>query len=260
MRRHPLTMQDIYENLRENFDDVITYQGTRKAVLALISERIVEHNETGYTISPVWVDGLTEFSKELDGAIRWNSEPVTTMNEGETRIYKFKGKMIEPYEWFLEQALKISETSKIKGNLTMYFNGMWAVTVVGQREMRIIKKLMKAFHPVVISGQDTKYDRELRDFFLTNFGGTCQLGVNLGTEEILVFGGFVFRKIETPKVTRLLDDMLQVGTLSELALLYQVFFSRNSKLTWVVTKDRKVARETEQQLVSAAAKKAKTLR
>jgi hypothetical protein len=240
--KHPLSVQEIYDNLRENFEPDITYQAARKSVLSLVEQGIVSGFEGKYELNREWISNLKEFSRGLEVDYDPN-KPIHLLDirEGETKVVKFNTIMITPYYWFLDEVYLVSRRRKRKSDFVGYFYGIWPITMVNKEEFEKIKEVFGKYVPHVIDVSNNSFSRDLVGLWKNSFGGEYRLGIDLGREELLLFEDFVIRKIDVPST---LDKYLQIiikSTPGHLGRLYKMVFSMKAPVTFVITRNRRLS-------------------
>ena len=243
--KRPLNISDIHHNIIDNFEPTITYQGIRKALMSLVREGIVcEPTHNGmFDFSKEWINQMQTFSRELVDFDPIRPPHLREMKDGEIKIIKFNTTMIEPYFWFLDECFNFVKTQKKKSKFVAYFVGIWPITMMGQEEFKKAKYVFSKNEPFVIDKFNVNTTKQTAAFWKENFGGMYRYGINLGKDEILIFSDFYIRKIEPESSVKLFDKFYWSGTLAVMGRLYKTLFSRKAPLTFIVTRDRKLAKQ-----------------
>ena len=239
--KHPLSVQEIFDNLRENFEPEITYQAARKSVLSLVQQGIISKAAgSKFEIDRQWINQLDEFSIRL----KMDYDPNNVFHfldikEGQTRIIKFKTSMIIPYYWFLEEAFQVNKTIKRKTAYVAYFYGMWPTNMVSQEQFQKLQAVFAKNTPYIIDGTTHFFSKELVKFWRKNYGGEYRMGIDLGRTEFVVFSDYILRIVDVPTTHGRFIDLMKTGHLGN---LYKMVFSDNVPVIFMVTKNKKIAR------------------
>ncbi|MFA6329978.1 MAG: hypothetical protein WCX64_04850 [Candidatus Micrarchaeia archaeon] len=243
---HPLSVQEIFDNLRDNFEPKITYQAARKAVLTLAKQGIViEKVKAKYELDRTWISALNEFSHDL--AVDYDPDKpihLADLKEGETKAVTFRTVMITPYYWFLNEVYKVAKQQRRKSKFVAYFYGIWPITVVDKEEFYKLVEIFKKNTPyVLINKTNNTFSLELIKLWKNNFGGKYIRRIDLGKEDIIMVDEFVIKKIDTQStLDKYIETLINVKP-GHLGKLYKMLFSRKAPLTFVITRNKKLANE-----------------
>ncbi|GEM_PF-1824711 len=190
-KRHPLSVAEIFQNVRENFRQKITYQGVRKVVLLLAKAGVIEKDsENRYAISQKWIEMQKEETRELDmrywvGQKRLPSE----LEEGESETYDFFGPKALPYYWIFEEAKKIRPDRQ---KSVIVCQNMWPVSYITPKEQAVIAAVLAKKGGFALCRGDTEIDRHFAEF-LKKMNIAPKTGVKLKWDyDILACDGFVY--------------------------------------------------------------------
>ena len=243
--RHPLSVQEIYNNLQENFEPDITYQAARKAILALLNQKIVScHAEGKYELDRQWISRLNDFSRDLIVDYDPN-KPVHFLDikEGETKVVKFNTVMITPYYWFLDEVYRVSKQQRKKSEFVAYFYGIWPITMVNKEEFQKLELVFQKNTPHVIDIASNSFSRDLVGLWQKSFGGEYRMGIDLGKQELIFFDEYVIKKIDVPSTLEKYFETIIKTTPGHLGRLYKMVFSRRAPVTFIITRNKKLSKE-----------------
>ena len=190
-KRHPLSVAEIFQNVRENYRQKITYHGVRKVVLSLKKAGVISKDSSGkFAISQEWIALQKEETRELDmrywvGDKRLPSELAL----GETEEYDFFGPKALPYYWIFEEAKKIRPDRQ---KSVIVCQNMWPVSYITPKEQAVIAAVLAKKGGFAFCRGDTEIDRHFAEF-LKKLNIAPKTGVKLKWDyDILACDGFVY--------------------------------------------------------------------
>ena len=190
-KRHPLSVAEIFQNVRENFRQKITYQGVRKVVLHLADGGVISKGSTGkYAISPEWIAKQKEDTRELDMRYWVGDKKLPSeLALGECEEYDFFGPKALPYYWIFEEARKIRPDRQ---KAVIICQNMWPVSYITPKEQAVIAAVLAKKGGFALCRGDTEIDRHFAEF-LKKMNIAPKTGVKLKWDfDILACDGFVY--------------------------------------------------------------------
>ena len=194
-KRHPLSVAEIFQNVRENYRQKITYQGVRKVVLSLAKAGVIAKDSSGkYAISQKWIAKQKEDTRELD--VRYwvgQKKLPSELAQGESETYEFVGPKAIPYYWIFEEANKIRPGNGAgKQKAVVCCQNMWPLSYIAPKEQAIVTAVLAKNGGFVLCKGHTDVDNHFAEFF-KKLGMFPQAGAKLKTDyDILACKGFVF--------------------------------------------------------------------
>jgi hypothetical protein len=195
-KRHPQSVAEIFENVRENFPKKITYQGVRKVVLSLANAGVIKRSSEGkYAISMEWIAKQKVETRELDVRYWVGQKRLPFELEiGESETYDFVGPKAIPYYWVFEEANKIQPDAKApkKEKALVCCQNMWPLAYMSPKETAIVSAVLGKNGGFVLCKGDTEVDRYFAEFFKGN-NMLPQTGAKLKFDyDILACNGYIF--------------------------------------------------------------------
>ncbi len=194
-KRHPLSLTEIFENVRDNFPKEITYQGVRKAVLSLVKTGVIEKDSAGrYAISKKWIEMQKAETRELDMRYWVGQKKLPSeLAQGESETYEFFGPKVIPYYWIFEEADKISPGDRSgKEKSLVCCQNMWPLSYMSPKEQAIVTAVLAKNGGFVLCKGNTEVDRHFAEFF-KKIRMLPKTGAKLKFDyDILACRGFVF--------------------------------------------------------------------
>lgn len=243
----PLTVQDIFNTIHENYDQKITYQGIRKAVFQLESQGVLEKNSKGqFKISHKWAERINRFSEEIHVTTTADGgSEITNMPQYYSRTYEFEGKPAEAYYWAAMQLVKAWEADKSKRKLvTCIQPHAIPLTIIKTQEYCALKKISTDGDHYIACPSNTTLDKLFVGVF-TQIGAKTKTGCKVSKKcDLAVINDYIIEIYFTNSIRKRIDDAFKNNKKIDdkaIAAIQDCLIDSNAKSRVVITRNKEIA-------------------
>jgi hypothetical protein len=161
------TLTDISEQVNGKNEKRVTYQGIRKAVLALAKEGVLQKEMDKYFIDPDWAGRMRKNLEDIETSAKSSGfMPLESMPRGWKQSIEFDAPPARAYYFMLEQSAKAWFLTPEKERYLFCLHAHTLTTTLLELEQFEILKLMsKNGRHLVFTAGNTKLDRCLAEIF-----------------------------------------------------------------------------------------------
>ncbi len=252
----PLSVQDIYDTIHENYDPKVTYQGVRKAVLQLIGQGILEKNAKGqFKISHKWAESINRFSEEIrvTTTAEGGSE-ITSMPQYYSRSYEFEGKPAEAYYWAAMQLVKAWEADKSRRKLvTCIQPHAIPLTIIKNQEYCALKKISSDGDHYIACPSNTALDKLFVGVF-TQIGAKTKTGCKISKKcDLAVINDYIIEIYFPNAIRKKIDDAFKKNKKIDdkaIAAIHDSLIGSDAKSRVVITRNREIAEKIRKKILA----------
>ncbi len=252
----PLTVQDIFNTIHENYDQKTTYQGIRKAVLQLAGQEILEKNaKNQYKISHKWAESINRFSQEIHVATAADGgAEITSMPQYYSRTYEFEGKPAEAYYWAAMQLVKAWEADKSKRRLvTCIQPHAIPLTIVKTQEYCALKKISTDGDHYIACPSNTALDKLFVGVF-TQIGAKTKTGCKVSKKcDLAVIKDYIIEIYFSNSIRKKIDDAFKNNKKIDdkaIAAIQNSLIDSNAKSRVVITRNNEIAEKIRRKILT----------
>ena len=244
----PLSVQDIYNTIHENYDSKTTYQGVRKAVLLLEEQGVLQKEPAGYKVNQKWAQTTYDFYAEL----RENAKPatgigLTRMSKYYSRTYEFEGPAVDAYHWAIKLHLKaFTEAPDSKKDSTCIHIHMLPPILLKPEEFEVVKSFSEKGRHFIATPSNTKVDGVFLDVF-SKFGVKSKAGAKVPKDcDCFVIGDYIIQTYCPKKMRQDVDKAYKKADKVDdnfLATIQKIYMSDKNKTKVVITNNPEAAQK-----------------
>jgi hypothetical protein len=243
----PLTVQDLFNAIQENYDQKITYQGVRKAVLQLERQRILEKNSKGqYKISHEWAENINKFSEEIHiTSTAAGGSDILSMPQYYSRAYEFEGKPAEAYYWAAMQLVKLWDADTAKRKLvTCIQPHALPLTIVKNEEYCAVKKISTEGDHYIACPSNTPLDKLFVGVF-TQIGAKTKTGCKVSKKcDLAAIKDYIIEIYLSSTTRKRIDDAFKkYKKIDDRAItaIHDSLMASNARSRVVITRNKHIA-------------------
>ena len=243
----PLSAKEVFNRVKKNSKEPISYQAVHKCLQELVLETIAEKSEKGYLLSLNWIDSNTTLFAGLHAA--YTNDFIKSI-EGKTMEFD----TLYAVDKFLIQYLsKLLPLLPKKPVLCLHWNHLWLPLFISREEyanMKGIATLITSYS--LIKGSDP-IDKWCSDFWAER-GMKVILGANVAsTFDLVILNDFILQVFYPPEIKKILDEIYSKTTkVKDLDLdnFFSSVFEKKTKILVKVLKEPVLAEELREQTLS----------
>jgi len=252
----PLSIRKIFYILKKRYNSNITYQAVHKAINQMVIQNILSKSEKSYQLNLDWVKDIHNQTEII--RVNYFSKSHASIFDSRKgteaiRIFIFESWFdVEKYLYYLQKNYILR--SKSKQTVCFHHNHEWRPLFYLRAEYNWVRKLIEMGHQIYTLCSGTHpLDKWSKNFY-ESIGSNVKLGIKAPTTaELMVFSDLVIQ-IYIPlelkeKLERELNKVNKIGEIN-LKRLTEEVFNKKTEIKVVINKDKNLAEEIKQQILS----------
>ena|GEM_PF-1982750 len=251
----PLSVQDIFNTILENYDQKITYQGVRKATFQLEDQGILEKNSKGqFKISHKWAENINKFSEEIHiTSTSTGGSDILSMPPYYSRKYEFEGKPAEAYYWAAMQLVKAWEADNSKRKLvTCIQPHAIPLTIVKTQEYCALKKISTDGDHYIACPSNTALDKLFVGVF-TQIGAKTKTDCKVSKKcDLAIINDYIIEIYFSNTIRKKIDNAFKKHKKIDdkaITAIQDSLIDSNAKSRVVITRNKEIAEKIRKQIL-----------
>jgi len=243
----PLSAKEVFNRVKKESKELVSYQAVHKCLGDLVSSKILEKNEKGYLLSLAWIDSNESQFSALHAA--YTNDFIKSI-EGKTlefdTLYAVDKFLIQALNSFLPLLPK-------KPALCLHWNHMWLPLFMSREDYASVKGLAAVTTSFALIRGNNPIDKWCRDFWVER-GMKVELGADAAsTFDLVVLNDFVLQVFYPLEIKQRLNEIYsKTQKVSDLDLddFFKSVFEQKTRILVKATRDPTLAEELRRQTMS----------
>ena len=241
----PLSAKQIFNQISKNSGN-ISYQAVHKALLELLSSKVVEKKGSDYLLSMQWVNSL---QGSLDGI---RAKYLSLSNELPDQSNLLFESITELDSFLIKLFLKVISSRQDEPVLCLQWSHFW-LPLFEKEDYIQARELGKVTKAYCVSRGNTAIDKWCSDFWNKNNTKT-KIGCNVASaSDIIAFEDLVIQVFYPPEIKKELDRVYD-GTkrISDLNVddFFETVFQKKTKIPVIINRNQQIADQIKKQTIS----------
>lgn len=240
----PLSAREIYNQLKMENSNSITYQAAHKTIQQLLEQGVLEKQGQTYLLNKEWIEKLQELGYSLHSAYLDGRTPPTF---GES---SFSLNSLHEADMFILDFL-LANFPQNEETIIWQWSHYWLPLFLSMKEYEKIKKIPRTCKIYCIVRGNTAVDRWCAEFW-SKQGVQNKYGINYGNNDILVINDLVLQAFYPKEIMKEIDKFFEkTKSIQDIDVkyLFDNIFLKKTKIPIVVNRNPELAEQLRRQML-----------